>query len=211
MGIMRSLGIVFLFGLFACGGAALLTGNETLDQLEAKSTSKANGCRERVAADCQWLTALWKADYADAKASCESGRGRRCVQAAETYAELGRPNGFDLYPEFLERIPADTKTALALYEKGCTLREAHACDQLARMLFEGFDVAPDFPRARELITKACEIDGDSPCKLPLPFATYESETIVERDARVARNRERMAGITAAGRKVAAEIKAKASR
>ncbi|MEO6575724.1 MAG: hypothetical protein ABIP89_17870, partial [Polyangiaceae bacterium] len=141
----------------------------------------------------------------------ESGRGRRCVQAAETYAESGIPNGYDLLPDYLERIPQDTPTALRLYEKGCTLREAHSCDQLARMLFEGFDVPPDFPRARELIMKACEIDGDSPCKMPLPFATYESETVEERERRVARNRERMAGIHAAGRKVAAEIAAKASR
>jgi hypothetical protein len=206
---MRRLGIALFFcGMFACGGAAAPTGNETLDQLEAKSKSKSAGCREREAADCQWLSAFWKADYADAKASCESGRGRRCVQAAETYAELGMPNGYDLFPEYLERIPKDTQSALALYEKGCTLREAHACDQLARMLFEGFDVAPDFPRAKELITKSCAIDGDDACKLPLPFHTYETETVDERERRVARNRERLAGIVAAARKVAAEIKAK---
>ena len=208
---MRRLGIALCFGVVACGGASAPTGFETLDQLEAKSKAKWAGCRERVAADCKWLTAYWKADYADAKASCESGNGRRCVQAAETYAELGIPNGYDSFPEYLERIPRDTQSALGLYEKGCTHREAHACDQLARMLIEGYDVAPDFPRAKALVMKACEIDGDTDCKLPLPFPTYESETVEERERRVARYRERKAGIAAAGRKLAAEIAAKTSR
>ncbi len=208
---MRSFGIALFFGLLACGGASAPMGNETLDQLEAKSRAKWNGCRERVAANCKWLTAFWEADYADAKAACESGRGRRCVQAAETYAESGIPNGYDSFPRYLERIPRDTQAALRLYEKGCVLREAHACDQLARMLFEGFDVAPDFPRAKALILKSCEIDGDSDCKMPLPFATYESETLEERERRVARNRARMADVAAGGRKLAAEIAAKASK
>ena len=55
-----------------------------------------------------------------------------------------------------------------------------------------------------------QIDGDTECKLPLPFPTYESETVEERERRVARYRERKAGIAAAGRKLAAEIAAKAS-
>jgi hypothetical protein len=205
------IGIALCFGLLACGGASAPTGYETLSQLEAKSTAKSTGCRERVAPDCKWLTAFWKADYDDAKASCELGNGRRCVQAAETYAELGIPNGYDSFPEYLERIPRDAQGALGLYEKGCAHREAHACDQLARMLIEGYDVAPDFPRAKALVMKGCEIDGDTDCKLPLPFATYESETVEERERRVARYRERRAGIAAAGRKLAAEIAAKASK
>ena len=200
-----------VFSLLACGGAKAPTGDETLEQLEAKSKAKWTGCRERVAADCKWLSAFWKADYADAKASCESGRGRRCVQAAETYAESGIPNGYDSFPEYLERIPRDTQAAMRLYEKACTLREAHGCDQLARMLIEGLDVAPDFPRAKALIMKACEIDGDSDCKLPLPFATYESETVEEREKRVARSRAKLADAAAGGRRLAAEIAAKASR
>ena len=76
---------------------------------------------------------------------------------------------------------------------------------------EGYDVAPDFPRARALIMKSCEIDGDTDCKLPVAFPTYESETVEERERRVARNREKMAGVVAAGRKLAAEIAAKATK
>jgi TPR repeat protein len=87
----------------------------------------------------------------DAEAACQKKQANACGFAGSVY-ERGRG------------VPADRTKAAALYQQACDGDAIEGCTQLA-VILSGSGKAEDLPRARQLLSKACEAKSTRACAL----------------------------------------------
>ncbi|MGH9309354.1 MAG: hypothetical protein ACRD1U_08280 [Vicinamibacterales bacterium] len=101
---------------------------------------------------------------------CQSGDDTACAEvlpAAEAACEKKQANACGFAASVYERgrgVPADAAKAAALYQQACDGGAIEGCTQLA-VVVSASGKAGDLPRARELLTKACDAKSARACAL----------------------------------------------
>ncbi|MDB4958462.1 MAG: hypothetical protein JWO36_6031 [Myxococcales bacterium] len=185
--LLQNLAVPMLFALTACGGSFRRpVGTETLAQLRVvtlDSEAQGNGAEsecifKRDVNACAWVSAYWKADYADAIQNCTTGDLKRCKDAVSyagaceirglisghdggDYPELNQEGGGPVNGCYSHGFPPDLVTppspisidkAIEYLAIGCKRGDHRSClagmNALDNGMMLGLEVGQDFETAK---------------------------------------------------------------
>ncbi|MCC7486947.1 MAG: sel1 repeat family protein [Burkholderiales bacterium] len=95
------------------------------------------------------------------EAGCAGGRGEECFLAGYEWRRKARQAGLREDQPPAARM---NRSALAAFERGCTLDDARSCVSLARELARGLDAERDVIGAAGAYEKACELGRAEGCR-----------------------------------------------
>jgi hypothetical protein len=216
-----------------CASRPRLKGTETLAQLRAAvdgtdaKTGADDACwLEQDATACAWVSAYWKADYADADRNCRSGDAKRCEDAAR-YAGgcakdehvRGIPSGDSLDdaddqgdmtacsdtmpypPALIQAPPISGAKAIEHLATGCRRGQSDMCIDAYSGILEGqvmgLELPLDVELAKALYARYRVLAGEDPNKID--WNGFDSHNRLKETADERRQRlARIAAVYAAG-------------